>query len=66
MYEVKALELVNKYYTLLNPNFPNINVLFEDCKKCALIAVDEFIIENEYEDENRIFWNMVKQKINKL
>jgi|APGre2960657404_1045060.scaffolds.fasta_scaffold462380_1 hypothetical protein len=66
MDEVKALELVNKYYTLLNPNFPNINVLFEDCKKCALITAEEMINEFEFEEDILIFWQMVKQKINRL
>ena len=57
----KALELLNKYYNLFNPDYPNINVLFKDCKKCALITVDELI-----EETGKKYWYNVKQEIDKL
>ena len=60
----KALELLNKYYNLFNPDYPNINVLFKDCKKCALITVDE-IIESCIQ-KFEWYWIEVKQEIEKL
>jgi hypothetical protein len=59
--KAKALELLNKYYNLFNPDYPNINVLFKDCKKCALITVDELI-----EETGKKYWYNVKQEIEKL
>jgi hypothetical protein len=62
----KALQLVNKYYDLLNPHFPEyVNVLFKDCKQCALIAVDEILNLNDIDMEYS-FYVEVKQEIELL
>jgi hypothetical protein len=59
----KALELVNKYYNLLNPNFPITDVLFKDCCKCVLIAVKEIINIVPYEDNDKAKWISYEQTI---
>ena len=68
-----ALEIMNKYYNLLNPNFPIINVLWNDCKECSLIAVNYIISSNPHSNpfNNEVYttmeyWQKVKIKINKL
>lgn len=62
----KALKLVNHYYSLLNPNFPSIDVLFEDCKKCALISVEEALDNDYLYTELFIYYVEVKREIQKL
>lgn len=64
----KALEIMNKYYNLLNPNFPHINVLWKDCKQCSLISVNEIIYETQFEVPNirQKYWLTVKQAIENL
>lgn len=68
-----ALEIMNKYYNLLNPNFPHINVLWNDCKECALIAVSYIIASNPHSNPFNTemhttmgYWIKVKQKIIEL
>ena len=68
--KAKALELINKYYNLFNTDTSDIKVLFRDCKKCALITVDELIIQqNKYNNGSFYpskYWQEVKQEIEKL
>ena len=68
--KAKALELINKYYNLFNTDTSDIKVLFRDCKKCALIAVDEIIYYLEItlgvDKEDFKYWYEVKQEIEKL
>ena len=64
--KIKAIELVQKFYS----------IGANECKQCALIAVDEILNEcpskiywNTYNDETPsavTFWQEVKQEINKL
>ena len=67
----KARELVYKYYNEINPDAPDCNISFNQCKQCALIAVDEILEEHRFDDSdyaNRRFkyWQEVKQEIEKL
>ena len=68
----KALELINEYYDFFNTDIYDTKVFFEDCKKCALIAVDKieeadwFISNKENWDEWKNYWQEVKQEIEKL
>lgn len=64
----KALELMNKYYDSL-PQWVNTN----DAKQCALIAVQEILCSNPHSNplttevySTMLFWNKVKQEIEKL
>jgi len=64
----KAKELVNKYYDSL-PQWVNGN----DAKQCALIAVQEILCSNPHSNplttevySTMLFWNKVKQEIEKL
>jgi hypothetical protein len=70
----KAIELVNKYIQF---NFSTLSVSghLKLAKQCALIAVDELLMEirriyDIYTEENIIckykFWEQVKQEINNL
>jgi hypothetical protein len=68
-----ALEIMNKYYNLLNPNFPHINVLWKDCKECSIIAVNYIISSNPHSNPFNTemyttmgYWIKVKQKIIEL
>ena len=61
----KALELINKYYNLFNTDTNDIKVFFKDCKRCALIAVDEILNSNNI-IFNEDYWQEVKQEIEKL
>lgn len=63
----KATELVNKYYIELQVHIGGYSL--EASRQCALICVDEIIIEtlSEYtndENHDRVeYWNEVKQEI---
>ena len=66
----KAKELVYKYYHQINPNAPDCNISFNQCKQCALIAVAE-ILNHEASfhsvlDGATDYWQEVKQEIEKL
>jgi hypothetical protein len=68
----KAEELVGKYMSLLEYELPATWHVYL-IKKCALIAVDEMLNEypsqcpkDSYEMERHIFWNQVKQGLEKL
>jgi len=63
----KANELFGKFYSITGP--------FTEAKECALLAVDQIILEQckgselkdpRYQDERLMYWNMVKQEIEKL
>ena len=69
----KAKELVYKYYHQINPNAPDCNISFNQCKQCALIAVAEIlnlmIKEFKWDIFNNghiEYWLEVKQEIEKI
>ena len=67
----KADELFEKYFNIIDNSHPltDINI---SAKQCAFIAVDEIIQEvvesadNEVKFMRVIYWQKVKQEINKL
>ncbi len=65
----KAEKLVDKYATYVVMWKGDINTTHQNCKQCALIAVDEImnviIGSYDYELENK-YWQEVKQEIEKL
>jgi hypothetical protein len=67
----KAQELIRKYTELLYNNILTFRQ-YNDCKECALIAVDEIIESNPIafdEEDNCIakqWWQEVKTEIQKL
>jgi hypothetical protein len=71
----KAKELINKYATYAVMWAGGVEVERQNCKQCALIAVDQIILEQcksselkdpRYQDERIRYWNEVKQEIEKL
>jgi hypothetical protein len=67
----KAEELFNKYATYVVMWAGDVNTTHQNCKQCALIAVDEILdVIGEYIIEPMIFdieyWQEVKQEIEKL
>ena len=58
----KAKELINKFLST--------GMMIKQAKKCALIAVDELIIEENIYNNGRFYpsryWKLVKQEIEKL
>lgn len=77
----KAEELVSKmnviHYMKLHGKNKNskglpISMYDDQIKQCALIAVDELILDNEYNEKivsgglNKIYWQEVKSEIEKL
>lgn len=67
----KAEELIRKYYTF-GINKQGQTLSWYECKKCALIAVEEILNDDWYiatrEDliARKEYWNKVKQEIEKL
>jgi hypothetical protein len=67
----KAQELIRKYTELLYNNILTFRQ-YNDCKECAVIAVDEIIASNPIafdKDDNCIakqWWQEVKTEIEKL
>jgi len=70
----KADQLVNVYYNSIMSFLTN-NMKLENAKKCALIAVDQIILEQcksselkdaRYQDERLNYWNEVKQEIKNI
>jgi hypothetical protein len=62
----KAEELFNKYATYVVMWAGDINTTHQNCKQCALIAVDEIlnVIIGSYDYElEKIYWQEVKQEI---
>jgi len=64
----KAKELFKKYYSYLKANLMNDEEAWEDAKVCAIMAVDEIIkFGNQIGiREPMMYWNKVKEEINKL
>ena len=66
----KAKELFNKYATYSVMWAGDFNTTHQNCKQCALIAVDELIKLYKYERPHRGFkisyWDEVKQEIELL
>jgi len=72
----KADELVNRYkqVEIYDTNEPDFYCKIKDvtsfnytAKQCALVAVDEIILEMDYVMKpNKYYWNEVKQEIEKL
>ena len=72
--EVKAKDLVDKYRNSIM-SFLSDRMKDQNAKKCALIAVDQIILEQcksselkdpRYQDERINYWNEVKKEIEKL
>jgi hypothetical protein len=66
----KAKQLVEKFRNSIT-SFLSDNMKNENAKQCAIIAVDEIMEELEnnksyFMAENLIFWQEVKEEINKL
>lgn len=59
----KAKELFDKMDMIIYTDQDNWK---SQCKKCALVAVDEILINIEVPSENYSFWLQVKQEIEKL
>jgi hypothetical protein len=61
----KAEELFEKYATYVVMWAGDINTTHQNCKQCALIAVNEIleIIDSNYDYE---YWDKVKSEIEKL
>ena len=57
----RAVELVNKYLQVYDGRVPQ-------AKKCALICIDEILEFGNQQGirEPMMYWNSVKQEINKL
>jgi hypothetical protein len=66
----KAEQLVDRYFKLLNYEFGDLVYSLRDKqpKQCALIAVDEIIEFGNQQGirEPMMYWQSVKQEINKL
>ena len=66
----KANGLFNKYFIYLRANLLNDEEAIEDAKVCALIAIDELIIEQEKYNNGSFYpskyWQEVKEEIKKL
>ena len=64
----KAAELINKYATYVVMWAGDINTTHQNCKQCALIAVDEIktLLYNADRMYQYDYWHEVKQEIEKL
>ena len=65
----KAEQLIRKYYTF-GINKEGQTLSWNECKECALIAVDEIILSLDYDyigfERQNKYWQEVKQEIEKL
>ncbi len=67
MPELKAKELVDKYWIYLRANLLYDDEAKEDAKHCAIIAVDElFLTTDDFDLDTKEYWQEVKQEIQKL
>jgi hypothetical protein len=62
----KAEELVNRFAKLPEEGTLMWYLSFEIAKKCAIIAVDEILVNFAWEKSAMKFWQEVKQEIEKL
>lgn len=62
----KADELIYKFLSIICYNTRPIDISHPHAKQCALIAVDEMLKEHYHLSERGIFWQEVKQEIEKL
>jgi hypothetical protein len=68
----KAKELYNKYATHVVMWVGDINTTHQNCKQCAIIAVDEILdsIDWDYYEGSKqtehMYWKEVKQEIQEL
>jgi hypothetical protein len=66
----KAEELVNKFYSKVDEERLLVNKYWSNAKCCALIAVDELIIEENRYNNNSFYpskyWQEVKNEIIKI
>ena len=62
----KAKELFNKYATYVVMWAGNINTTHQNCKQCALIAVDEILKLELNDGYDHNYWQQTKQEIEKL
>lgn len=70
----KALELTDRFRDTIM-SFLSDNMKQQNAKKCAILSVDQIILEQcksselkdpRYQDERLMYWNEVKQEIEKL
>jgi len=67
MPELKAKELVDKYWIYLRANLLYDDEAKEDAKHCAIIAVDElFLATDDFDLDTKEYWQEVKKEIQKL
>jgi hypothetical protein len=65
----KAEELFNKYATYVVMWAGDINTTHQNCKHCALIAINELIIVCKYYNDTQAelnYWHEVEQEIQNL
>jgi hypothetical protein len=69
----KAIELFNKYATYVVMWTGGVEVEKQNCKQCALIAVDEilsdyknYLLHENTEYKGLMYWQEVKNEIEKL
>ena len=63
----KAQELLLTFYSKMNPNAPDCNLSINQCKRCALIVVDEVLnAVTTIADKKYDYFLEVKQEIEKL
>ncbi len=71
-YEEKAKEIIGKFNFIHNKELKEYIIYqsLEESKRCALILVDEILIELEYIDDSAMvpyeYWVEVKKEIQKL
>jgi hypothetical protein len=61
----KAKELIEKYKNQLDTATPILNRPFYQARECALIAVDEIILDNEKQNDfvGMTYWQEVKDEL---
>ena len=65
--QLKAKELVDKYWIYLRAGLLYDEEAKEDAKQCALIAVNElFLATDDFDLDTKEYWQEVKQEIEKL
>ncbi|HEY5588394.1 MAG TPA: hypothetical protein VIK86_05495 [Candidatus Paceibacterota bacterium] len=66
----KAKELINKFYRsniVIEGKYSNYNgLLYKDAKQCAIIVVDEILLIKPLNKWDLVFWQEVRNELNKL